>query len=107
MEMKATKGMYMNINFPLNYCENKRQKFHDDCFLFQPIFLNLHKHIFEHFRLTGLIKNWILYEIDDWCAQITFTFMQKIIITFTLWQLQVFGSLTKCPHSQPENKWSK
>ena len=24
--MKATKGMYMNINFPWNYCGNKRQK---------------------------------------------------------------------------------
>ena len=26
MEMKATKGIYMNINFPWNYCGNKREK---------------------------------------------------------------------------------
>ena len=32
-------------------------QFHYVSFLFQPLFLNLVKHIFEYFRLTALVKN--------------------------------------------------
>ena len=34
-------------------------------FLFQPLFLNIFKHISEYFRRTGLIKNWIWTKIQD------------------------------------------
>ena len=84
--------------FSIFFSQLKFFSFHDVGVLFQPLFLNYFKHIFEYFRLTALIKNWI-YKIQlTWMCSDNFPFLLKTSqIFYEKVQVLVAVSLT-CPH---------
>ena len=72
--------------------------FHDLGVLFQPLFLNYFTHIFEYFRQTALIKNWIYnIQLIQICLD-NFPFLPNTSQIFSEnVQVLVAVSLT-CPH---------